>query len=172
MKDIRYYTIYKITNKINNMIYIGAHITSNPYDNYYGSGLIIKRAIKKYGNYNFHKEVLFIFDNKEDMLKKEKELVNIDFISNPNTYNINIGGGDINLDGYVFVYNEKNEIIKISNTDPRYLSGEFLPTSKKRAYGKDTNGKIYQVCKHDRRFITNELTKIKGNKWLKIDFYE
>ena len=36
-----FYTIYKITNKINGKIYIGKHQTKDPYDLYYGSGKAI-----------------------------------------------------------------------------------------------------------------------------------
>ena len=45
-----FYTVYKITNLINNKIYVGVHITKNLNDSYMGSGVNIKRAIKKYGN--------------------------------------------------------------------------------------------------------------------------
>ena len=58
------YTVYKITNTINNRYYIGVHKTTNPNDSYYGSGLVIKEAIKKYGKENFIKEILFTFENK------------------------------------------------------------------------------------------------------------
>lgn len=86
------YTIYKITNKINGKVYIGKHKTDNPYDNYYGSGKVIKEAIKIYGKDNFTKEVLFIFDTEKEMNDKEVELVNESFISTDKTYNIGIGG--------------------------------------------------------------------------------
>lgn len=86
------YTIYKITNLINNKIYIGAHKTSNPLDNYFGSGIAIQQAIAKYGKNNFRKEILFIFDNEDDMYKKEREIVNENFVSDKNTYNLTIGG--------------------------------------------------------------------------------
>lgn len=86
------YTIYKITNKINSKVYIGKHKTTNPYDNYYGSGKIIKHAIKIYGKDTFTKEVLFIFDTEKEMNDKESELVNESFISTDKTYNIGIGG--------------------------------------------------------------------------------
>ena len=41
--------VYKITNLLNNRIYIGQDSNSNP--NYFGSGKLIKQAIKKYGKY-------------------------------------------------------------------------------------------------------------------------
>jgi hypothetical protein len=48
--------IYKTTNLINGKIYIGQD--SNDNKNYLGSGLKLKRAIKKYSKENFIKEVI------------------------------------------------------------------------------------------------------------------
>lgn len=86
------YTVYKITNLINNKIYVGVHKTSNLEDGYMGSGLNIKRAIKKYGVDNFKKEYLAIFDNETDMFDMESKIVNSEFIENCQTYNIVEGG--------------------------------------------------------------------------------
>lgn len=97
-----YYTIYQITNKINGKIYVGKHITHNPYDDYYGSGVIIQRAIEKYGKENFAKDVLFIFDNQVEMERKEREIVDEDFIRREDTYNLVLGGhGGGRVPGYV-----------------------------------------------------------------------
>lgn len=87
-----FYLIYKITNNINNKIYIGSHRTKNINDGYMGSGKYISYAIKKYGIENFTKEILFVFDNPIEMYNKEAEIVNKDFLEEENTYNLKVGG--------------------------------------------------------------------------------
>ena len=87
-----FYTIYKITNKINGKTYIGKHQTKNLEDGYMGSGKYLKSAITKHGIENFTKEILFVLDTEEEMNYIEKELVTIDFCESKNTYNICEGG--------------------------------------------------------------------------------
>lgn len=48
--------IYKTTNLINKLIYIGQSQTNNPY--YFGSGKNIEIAIREYGKKNFIKEII------------------------------------------------------------------------------------------------------------------
>lgn len=86
------YTIYKTTNKANGKVYIGCHKTTNPADDYIGSGTILKRAIRKHGRDSFEKSVLFIFDSPEQMFAKEAEIVDRLFVESDNTYNLLEGG--------------------------------------------------------------------------------
>jgi group I intron endonuclease len=60
--------IYKITNLINNKIYVGKDVQRQP--SYYCSGIAIKNAIQKYGKDNFVREIL------EDNLES-KEILSI-----------------------------------------------------------------------------------------------
>lgn len=93
-----YYYLYKIQNKIDNKIYIGVHETENLNDEYFGSGKLIQRAIKKYGKQNFEKTILEFFETREQMYEAEYKVVNEFFILREDTYNLGIGGtgGSIN----------------------------------------------------------------------------
>lgn len=84
--------VYQITNLVNGKVYIGAHATNDLADGYMGSGVLIQKAIDKYGNVNFKKEILFEFTNVEDMYAKERELVDSCFIKRLDTYNVVLGG--------------------------------------------------------------------------------
>jgi dissimilatory sulfite reductase (desulfoviridin) alpha/beta subunit len=83
-----YYTVYKTTNQVNGKFYIGTHKTVDLNDDYIGSGKYLKYAIEKHGIENFKKEILFVFDNPEEMFAKETEIVTEDFLAEENTYNI------------------------------------------------------------------------------------
>jgi hypothetical protein len=96
------YTIYKTTNKINNKIYIGKHQTTNINDDYFGSGKLLKQAVKKYGKNNFTKEIIHVYDTEEEMNQKEKELVTESFIKRKDTYNLCVGGNGGN-DGFSYI---------------------------------------------------------------------
>lgn len=87
-----YYTIYKITNSINNKIYIGKHQTNNLDDGYMGSGKHLRRAISKHGPDKFQKEILFVFETESEMNEKEREIVTEEFVQRKDTYNICVGG--------------------------------------------------------------------------------
>jgi len=68
-----YYQIYSTVNKINGKSYIGQHRQeSREKDEYLGSGLHLKRAIKKYGISSFEKYILEVCETREqaDFLEK------------------------------------------------------------------------------------------------------
>lgn len=156
MEKKKYYIVYQITNKLNNKIYIGIHVTENIKDKYMGSGSNIKKAIKEFGIENFEKIVLFNFDNKEEMLEKEKELVNDEFIKNGNTYNVILGGGGFNSYNLITVRGKDGNTLSAHKTDPRYLSGELVSIQKGIAIVRDKNDNIFQVSVDDPRYLSGE----------------
>ena len=87
-----FYYLYRITNKVNNKIYVGVHMTNNINDGYMGSGRVIKSAIEKHGIDNFHKDILEFFENAETMYAKEKEVVTDEFLLREDVYNLRRGG--------------------------------------------------------------------------------
>jgi len=85
--------IYKTTNLINGIIYVGQNKNNNKY--YLGSGDKIRAAIKKYGKENFKKEILEECKNLETL--NEREIYWIDKLKATDKsigYNIDPGGSD------------------------------------------------------------------------------
>lgn len=96
--------VYKTTNLINGKIYVGQK-HSNSFDkNYYGSGLLIQRAIKKYGKNNFKVELLEICNSQEELDCSEKKWIKKLHSRDLNIgYNIAYGGqnGGILCDDFI-----------------------------------------------------------------------
>ena len=87
-----HYLIYKITNTINNKFYVGKHKTADKDDDYFGSGVLLERAIKKYGKECFTKEITYECKSEEEMNEMETDIVDEEFIARLDTYNIMLGG--------------------------------------------------------------------------------
>jgi hypothetical protein len=87
-----YYFIYETINKINEMKYRGFHMTEDINDGYLGSGTYFMRAVRKYGEENFERIILEFCDSYEEVLNKEKEYVDDNWIIRKDTYNIINGG--------------------------------------------------------------------------------
>lgn len=157
------YIVYKITNQLNQMIYIGCHKVNNNLLTYYGSGTNIRNAIKQFGKHNFTKDVLFEYDNSKDMLAKEAELVNTYFISRSDTYNIILGGGTFLTDNCVNVKDKDGKHMTVHKTDPRWLSGELVSSAKYNTTVKDKDGNTFSVNIKDPRYMSGELIPVSKN---------
>lgn len=154
--------IYKITNTINNKIYIGKSKYNNP--NYYGSGLKITNAIKKYGKPSFVKEIL---EECSEEIVNDREMYWIRFYESTNDisgYNISKGGT-----GGAHYWDTLT-------TDERILHNKKISESKKnkklKPHAAETKHKISKGIK---KFISknplfyNERGKIKCKKYICID---
>jgi hypothetical protein len=122
-----------------------------------GSGKELKKEYKKEGKENFKKEILFQFDNKEEMLAKEKEIVDEVFIKRSDTYNLILGGGSLITKGFVTVKDSAGSFYFVSIDDPRYLSGELNHVLKGMVTVRDKGGNTFSVSKQDIRYISGEV---------------
>jgi hypothetical protein len=68
------------------------HSTSNLEDNYIGSGKRLWLSIRKHGRENHTKEILEFFNDREELKRREKEIVNEQFITDPMCMNLMQGG--------------------------------------------------------------------------------
>lgn len=122
--------IYKITNLINNKIYIGKHKSDSFDTNYWGSGVALNSAYKKYGRKNFKREIIEWCESPE--LLNYQEIFWIDKLDacNPNVgYNQSLGGDGAILfgenNGMYDKHQSDESKQKISNTlKLQYKSGK------------------------------------------------
>ena len=124
-----HYLIYRITNNINGKYYIGQHKTDDPYDEYMGSGKLILKAESKHGLSNFTKEILFDFDNFDDMNDKEKELVPLLSCkdNNPMSYNLAEGGYTGLMSQSIKDIQSQKAKLRFDKMSPAELSTYLLP---------------------------------------------
>ena len=106
------YYIYLTTNLVNGKKYIGQHYGQLD-DKYYGSGVIIAKAIAEYGKENFVKEILEI-TTQEQIDEIEKYYIQkYNAVEDDNFYNISEGGQNGNGWKYAQQYwNEHSEEAK------------------------------------------------------------
>lgn len=87
-----FYIAYKTTNKVNGKVYYGVHKTSDLEDGYLGSGVVLRRAVRKYGRSSFNREILSTFSSETEMYEYEKSLITEAVVNDPMTYNQTVGG--------------------------------------------------------------------------------
>jgi group I intron endonuclease len=92
LKQEKLHMVYETVNNINGKSYVGVHSGLEAGDDYLGSGRALKNAIKKYGKENFTKKILKIFTKKESAYAYESKIVTSEYVNDPTTYNLRIGG--------------------------------------------------------------------------------
>lgn len=78
-KTIHY--IYKTTCVITGRWYIGMHSAYELNDGYMGSGIVLRRSLRKYGKENHILEILEFLPTRELLAEREKEIVDKELIN-------------------------------------------------------------------------------------------
>lgn len=90
------FIVYKTTNLLNGRFYVGVHNGTSK--NYYGSGRLLKAAIKKYGKENFVRETLIDCGNDGEEAYSIEAMMVKTVNEDPRSYNLEAGGlGNSNL---------------------------------------------------------------------------
>ncbi len=143
-KNIHY--IYKTTNLINKKFYIGIHSTNNIDDGYLGSGTRLRRSIRKYGEKNFKREILEFCNSREELSRKESEIVNSDLIKDNLCMNLMIGGENVNgigpLNTFYGKHHTKEHKERISKVIKKWAEENPEIISKAKIKRKETFKKI------------------------------
>ena len=139
MKTYNY--IYKITNQINGKIYIGKHSTDNLDDGYMGSGILIRKAEKKYGKENFTKEYLAFCDTEEKLNWFEKFYIK-KYKAREVGYNLTNGG-----DGHLgFIMTEETKQ-KLSEANKGKTLSEETKQKLRKPKTEETKQKLSEAKK-------------------------
>ena len=187
--------VYLTTNLINGKKYIGQHKYTKPEldPNYIGSGVLLHKAINKYGIENFKCEILECCDTKEFLTEKEIYYINLYSADKDiNFYNIDSGKG--NTHNYDCSESTKNilsriqsnhrtinngieqKVINVENVDEYINSGWSLGRleqdySKRILKFKNTH--YSENYKEKLKSWKSNISKsITGRKWVKNDFEE
>ena len=147
------YYIYRITNNINHKTYIGQHKYCKSLlveDRYMGSGVILRKAQKKYGIENFSKEIITIAMSRSEANVLEKYYIAKERKENNfGCYNVADGGQGGGQKGYHHTEEAKKRISEthkgrhVSEETKKKLSDYF----KGKPCSEETKRKISEATK-------------------------
>lgn len=150
-----FHFVYKTTNLINQKYYIGVHSTDDINDGYLGSGVLIKKAIKKYGRQNFKRDILKFTDTKHDAYMFEKSVVTEDLVKSNQCYNQALGGyggnlGELNgMYGKTHTDEVKEKLSKLRKIDKNLdNSNKIFSVSHKQKLSKATRNRLADPTKN------------------------
>lgn len=167
--------IYRITNHVTGETYIGRHRYKRRNDDYFGSGKLLRLAIKKYGKRNFTKEVLV---TKIPSLKyadyAEKLYISRERSRNGGQYNICDGGS-----GFTSHHTSEskakigigalgNQHAKGFNIGNQYAKGNILSEEVRRRMGESRKGNLNNGATYIKCVETGEIRRT--IEWRKLGY--
>lgn len=155
----KYFFIYETTNALNGKKYRGVHVTKKLEDGYIGSGVLLKKAIAKYGKQNFTRKILEMFDSKEEAYSAERNYVDEKWIASQKTYNLKLGGMGGSSVGRVFSDTHK---ARISTS----RKGKSAGWTQNKEQAKEVGKKISEAKKGIFTGNKKYLSQIQENKKL------
>lgn len=143
--------IYVTTNLINGKMYVGQKRinTSDNWRLYYGSGTIIKYALKKHGKENFDRKIIDIAFNEDELNYLEKYYIKVfNSVKNDMWYNLCYGGiggrGRVSLEDGL-----KNKIDEVKTKKKGHKWTDYTRQKHKEYYEKYGYSTAKKVAQYD-----------------------
>lgn len=159
------------TNLINNKKYIGKHKSSCFDEKYQGSGILLRRAFKKYGIGNFKTIILEKCDNHEELNQKEMYYIQkYNCVKSDDFYNLSFGGDG----GDTRAWMDKNTRSQVSSGKNNPMYGRKHTKETRRKMSQSKIGKKLKpfTDEHKAKLSESNKGKNKGkipwNKGLKL----
>lgn len=128
--------VYITSNNINGKKYIGkrAYDSAGKWESYLGSGILLTRALKRYGKDNFSRQIIDIAETSHDLCEKERYWISyFDAVESNEFYNIAPGGDGGNVRaGYSreqYIESENKRLRAVSNAAKKRC-GEMASMAK------------------------------------------
>jgi group I intron endonuclease len=147
----KYYFIYKTINLINKKCYVGFHATNEEYDEYFGSGIMLNNAIKKYGIQNFIRGIIEYINPDEWQEKEQYWIKEMRSHINEWGYNLTYGG-----DGMLGNKHTEETKEKIKSSNKKTWKNEEL---------RKTHSKIIKKTYENNEIAKNKLSKSAICNW-------
>jgi len=161
-KEKKYHFIYKTTNLLSGKYYIGMHSTDNLNDGYMGSGKRLRYSINKYGKQNHKVEILEFFDSRDELKKREREIVNLNEIAKEECMNLVVGGEG---GGMYNTIEKMKEVSKKGNEKLKYLRQNNEEWSKKDSEVRSQRRKMeFETGVRDKNKFKFDWTGIKRSE--------
>lgn len=94
MRPTKHHIIYKTTCLVTGRFYIGLHSTDDLDDGYLGSGLRLAHSLQKHGAEQHTRIILEHCSSREELKRREAEIVNERLLQDERCMNIALGGGE------------------------------------------------------------------------------
>ena len=160
--------VYITTNLTNNRMYIGQKKVKNKSGNwkeYLGSGVVIQRAITKYGIEFFKRDIIDVAFSKKELDNLERYysyLFNV--VESPMWYNLCYGGGSTS--GYKYTEEQRNTLSKRTSGKNNPMYGKHHSEEAKRKVSEANKGNDYWLGKHHSEESKRKISEArKGKHW-------
>ena len=170
--------VYKVINTTNKKYYYGVRKCPTGIkpaeDEYMGSGILIKRAVKAHGKDSFEKLIIKTFTEKTKAYQFENELITLAEVKNQQCYNLRVGGSGGGMPGelnhnYGTKLPENSKKLKGKKISENWKDGKYEKAKKMWSEKRKGEGNAFYGKAHTAEYIQNRLelwAKKNGHRWL------